>query len=157
MFQIPVIVIHLVRNPFDMIATHTVIRVQNKSHLAQHRWDHHVTKLRPSVKKLSNMVQFFRNLSSGVLAIQRDWDSNFRMLEIHHADFVRNPQKILQQICDFLDVDCHEDYLDACDSVAFKTLSKSRCLLDWPLEIVESVNNLINEFPFFNRYSFDND
>ena len=79
------------------------------------------------------------------------------MLEIHHADFVYNPKEILQQICDFLDVDCHEDYLEACDSVAFKTLSKSRHLLDWPPEIVESVNSIIRKFPFFSRYSFDSD
>ena len=154
--KIPVVIIHLVRNPFDMIATHTVLH-QNKSLLAKHRWDHNVTRLKPTTENLAKLVHVFHNLSRGVLAIQRDWDSKFRMLETHHADFVYNPKKILRQICDFLDVDCREDYLEACDSVAFKTLSKSRYLLDWPLEIVDSVNNLIHEFPFFKRYSFDSD
>ena len=156
-FKTPVVIIHLVRNPFDMIATHTVIRVlRNTSHLATHRWDH-TAKLESPAGKFSKVIQLFRNLSRGVLAVQRDWDSKFRMLETHLADFIYNPKKILRKICDFLDVDCREDYLEACDSVAFKTLSKSRYLLDWPPEIVDSVNNLIHEFPFFKRYSFDSD
>ena len=66
--------------------------------------------------KLSKVIQLFRNLSRGVLAIQRDWDSKFRMLETHLADFIYNPKKILRKICDFLNVDCREDYLEACDS-----------------------------------------
>ena len=42
-FKTPVVIIHLVRNPFDMISSHTVLHL-NKSHLAKHRWDHNVTR-----------------------------------------------------------------------------------------------------------------
>ena len=149
--------IHVVRNPFDMIATHISLG-KSRAYQAQHRWDEQKQpKFKLPVDKMLNHVNILRKRASGVLAIQREPEWNSRLLEIHNVDFVNNPKGILQQICDFLNIDCPEDYLESCDSVAFKTLSKSRHSINWQPEVVDAVNKLIEDHPFFSRYSFDCD
>ena len=82
---------------------------------------------------------------------------NLTVLEIHGADFVRDPRETISRICTFLDVPCPEDYLQACYDKAYKTCSKSRNLIAWPEDVLADVEARMDKIPFFRRYNFEGD
>ncbi len=78
---------------------------------------------------------------------------NLTVLEIHNADFVKDPRKTISRICTFLDLPCPEDYLQACYDKAYKTESKSRNLVVWPDDVLAEVEAAVVSILFFRRYS----
>ena len=149
--RIPVRVLHVLRNPYDMIATGLLYEAS----------DVHCQKLNASKEKpynnptglLHRANKVFR-LARGINRILQEWGLD--VLEIHNADHIRDPKGTMQRICDFLDVECPEDYLQQCHDKTFKTLSRSRELVVWSLQARIAVMKGIRKFSFFHRYSFEN-
>ena len=149
---VPVKFIHVVRNPYDMIATDAV----NASYVGKHR----TSPLRSAKQKLPEEVLMtavnrYVTLAMGVSKLQEE-PKKFDVLEIHLVDFIHNPKATLQEICQFLDLNCTISYLQACSNKAFKVISRSRHLIEWPSEAIIAIDDMIESFPFFRRYSSDN-
>ena len=90
---------------------------------------------------------------NAVNRILKEWGLD--VLEIHNADHIRDPKGTIRQICDFLEVECPEDYLQQCHDKTFKTLSRSRELVVWSPETRKMVEEGMREFPHFHRYSIE--
>ena len=147
--KVPIHAIHVVRNPYDMIAT---AMLYNAGKHGKATTDHPYR----NDKLLQKFIQEIHSLASAVQGIITNCHLE-NTLEIHSADYVKDPKGTLQQICDFLDVECPEDYLQECGDKTFKQLSTSRKLVVWNPEAHTRVKAIIEEFPFFHRYSFDED
>ncbi len=162
----PIRVIHVVRNPYDMIATEALYFThKNDTAGAQlyrlyKRGEVDQTTLKVEYKDriskaLYQFKLYFFNLAEGVdEMIHR---LNLTVLEIHNADFVRDPKEVISRICTFLDLQCPQDYLQACYDKAYKTPSKSRNLLAWPEDVLTDIAGSMEKIPFFRRYSFEGD
>ena len=148
---VPIKLIHVVRNPFDIIAT-TFVR---PSTVAQHRWDNNDTANITTKTIPTKVIYDMKKSAEAIMAIEKEWGAD--MLNIHHADFVHDPKSVLQRICEFVDVDCPKKYLETCYNKTFKTVSKSRHLIEWPSDVVEEGEAMMREIPFFQRYSFSSD
>lgn len=61
------------------------------------------------------------------------------VLEIHIVDFVKNPRGTMLKICEFLEIDCPEDYLEMCEKKAFDKVSITRNLVYWSKELLSDV------------------
>ena len=148
----PIKFIHVVRNPYDIVATLTV----KISYVGKYRGNQSESvKLTPSEGDVMLMVDHHQRRTRANMEVQKELKPD--MLEIHHADFIHNPKSSMWQICRFLDLDCPADYLQACSDKAFKVVSKSRHLMQWPSSALRAIDRMTQTYPFFKRYSFDTD
>ena len=149
--QIPIHIIFLVRNPYDMVATAVLYR----------RSDNRRIKIDVDGKfNDSGFISLCAQRVFSYAALQglkEEYAEKLPLLEIHLVDYVQHPREFLQSICNFLDVECPEDYLKFCIEKAFKSLSKSRELMAWDSELVAKFTNEVRKYPFFSRYSLDQD
>ena len=79
------------------------------------------------------------------------------VLDIHNCDLVADPRGTLTKIFDFLEVSTTEHYLDVCAEKVFKSVSRSRDLMEWPPELREMVETKMKEYEMLSRYSFTSD
>ena len=151
--QIPIKVLFVVRNPYDMIATNLIYEASND---CAHKLPN-VSKDNPyndphGLMKQAQKIFHFAAASQDMIK-----SCNLNVLEIHHADHVRDPKGTMKQICDFLKVEITEEYLQQCYDRAFKSLSKSRETVVWNQHVLRIVEEGIKTYQFFHRYSFDKD
>lgn len=144
---IPIYVIHVVRNPYDLIAT-------SSTYLGDKRLEASETnKLHDPVRvKLQTRTVFRR-----AAAIQRIKSLDFPVLDMHLVDLVTKPKEAMQSLCDFLEIDCSETYLQRCRNKVFGSLSKTRKRVWWPRGLKEQVEEERKKYSFFSRYSFSAD
>ena len=149
--DVPIKTLHVVRNPFDMIATVALY------HASGHPDS---LKVPASVENKFNDITF---LSQAVSIILNKADAVFKMpddaglsvMEIHLEDLIKDPKGILKRVCEYLEVQCTEEYLTTCVGKVYTTISKSREVVVWPKVLVDRVVQATKTYSFFNRYSFE--
>ena len=82
---------------------------------------------------------------------------NLTVLEIHSADFIKDPKHTLRSICTFLDLKCPEDYLQACYDKTYRSVSRTRDVLVWDEQWIEDIESRMKQHTFLRRYSFHSD
>ena len=155
--RVPVQVFHVIRNPYDIIATDVLYAAND---LLGHNYPR--TKLPASAtRKYDNetllmvrTVSLFENARAIVEMVRK-----FRMnvLELHHEDLIADPKGTIRQICKFLEVECSEDYLQQCSDKTFKSASRSRDSIIWPQKVIDIVEKEKQKYPFFQHYTFHED
>jgi hypothetical protein len=122
--------IHVVRNPFDNVAT---------------------MMLRGGRDFESAFTQYAANCDSiGPLAARIGEE---RVTRVRHEDLVQRPHPILDGLCRFLGVNATQDYLDAAGGILYASPSRSRSEVEWPPSHVERVEQLIERHPFLAGYA----
>ncbi len=151
---IRVVALFLVRNPFDMaakVATQLFAATQNMRKLDT------MHKVYRIDKRLKEVISRIFDSAEASHAMIQDPKLNLTVLEVHNADYVNEPKRTVQRICDFLEVQCSEEYLQACEEKAFKSTFKTRQLVEWPSELRTPMEQQMRNFRFFDRYSFDSE
>ena len=149
--NIPIKVIHVIRNPYDNIATKalyksatirrvTNVKYKNKSHEVD-------------VSLLKRCMNEYFEMSQAIQQIKHKYDLNY--LEVHGKDLIANPKSNIVRMCNFLGISCFDNYLDICSSKLFKTESKTRYKVTWTKELISDVQDSIMNFDNLKRYSFD--
>ena len=174
---IPVKVLHVVRNPFDMIATDTLYsegkRQRSETGVRQAVFVSNFKKKLGDLKATGRLEELEASRLNNLTLLESRTKSITRLaygnrdiirligeenvLELHNSDLVKDPRSTLNKICTFLDVDCSQKYLKVCADKVFKTVSNTRELVVWPPSTRKKVENLIKEHSFFSRYSFDSE
>ena len=144
-------VIHVVRNPFDMIATRLLYQDGDKKRkLPATKEQKHCNvyglsyQLNRTFALISSANKFF-NLTS------------LTRLDIHHADLIKYPNATMEMICRFLGIPCSSDYLEACHRKVFRRASQTRNLVKWPKKLIVQVYKQSKPYSFLWRYSFQGD
>lgn len=143
--------IHVVRNPFDMIATQTLYMKTGIPGV----------RINASEKSKFNDTKFLTDIAMDMLArfdAAAKLINSLRLptLEIHNEDLIDGPIRIMKSICDFLGVDCPEYYLKICRQNTFSSSSKSRNAVVWPQSLIDIVHERLKDSPSFQHYSFSN-
>ena len=174
---IPIRVLHVVRNPFDMVATDALYSagklLREKTGVKQAVFVSNLKKNLSDLRAAGNLEEFkalrINNqtlLESRTKSITRLAKGNAKIiqligeenvLELHNSDLVREPIATLNRICVFLNVDCSHDYLKTCADKVFRTISSTRELVVWQPSTKKKVEELIRQHSFFRRYSFDSE
>ena len=152
--NIPFGVIHVVRNPYDMIATRVLyakdlhdqyasgeINITNKGDAGSEAMYAETNDLFKEVKSVDDMIPALK----------------LTVLEIHSADFIKDPKHTLRSICTFLDLKCPEDYLQACYDKTYRSVSRTRDVLVWDEQLIEDIESRMKQYTFLRRYSFHSD
>ncbi len=129
--RVPVRFIHLVRNPYDNIATWA-----KKRSLA-----------------LEQAAEEYFMLAETVATVTKGMEEA-ELIQVHHEDVVADPRAALRKLCGWLGISAPQDYLDACASVVFESPRRSRTDASWGPELVRSVAERMKPFPFLARYGF---
>ena len=149
--KIPIHAIHVVRNPYDMIATHFMCksRFRSKGQVSQ------PSESKDSANMLVGSMSKVFWLADGVLDMIMDPELDLKVLEVHNADYVRKPAETVKRICAFLEVDCPEGYVQACKEKAYTRVSKTREAVLFPKQMVTEIGQKLKKYPFFRRYAYN--
>ena len=152
--DVPFRLIHVVRNPYDMIVTRVLIakglhdqyasgeiNSTNKGDAGSEAMYAETNDLFKQVKAVDDMIPAL----------------NLTVLEIHSADFIKDPKHTLRSICTFLDLKCPEDYLQACYDKTYRSVSRTRDVLVWDEQLIEDIESKMKQHTFLRRYSFHGD
>ena len=77
------------------------------------------------------------------------------VLDIPGHETVLRPRETLQRLCDHLGVTCYEEYIKKCIKILFGTPSVTRNKVVWTEERKERVTQMMRNYSFLKRYSFD--
>ena len=147
--QVPIKVLHVVRNPYDIIATKLSYR------LSERRGKKGNFSAQRPVTNPRQIMQAVKSLEAEVKAVQGSIDAlKLETLELHYVDFILETISTMVKICNFLNLKCSKRYLQMCDNVAYNKPSKSRDQVVWTKTSRQYVDQLIKDYSFFKRYSF---
>jgi len=130
---IPIKVLHVIRNPFDCIATHYIKNKQNLS--------------------LEYLGDQFFNQAKCILNIKSK--EKFDIMDIYYENFILYPKNNFLKILSFLDMPNYLGYIDSCRKILFSKVKKSRYDIIWPKEMIKYSEKRIKEFDFLNHYTFN--
>ncbi len=125
---LPLHLIHVVRDPYDNIAT----------------------MARRTGASTRSQVDRYSWLYENVHSILDGTDSP--LLQVHYEDFVASPREGLGAICNWLGLDCEPDYVEACASIVYDKPNRSRFLVEWDGVAERAVEGIIERWPVLSRY-----
>ena len=80
------------------------------------------------------------------------------VLIIHNEKLVDDPKSELIRICEYFEVECPSDYVQACADKVYKSVSRTRDFVVWPTRLREMVEeDIIGHYEFFAKYTFESD
>ena len=134
----PVKMLHIVRNPFDVISTMYLRNVSREIKFDRQLLEHKI--------KL-----FFRKADINQKLIGQP---ELSIITIFHESFIDNPKKELSRILVFLGLEVNNKYLDQCTSIVYKEPHISRSGLIWPEDLKKSVQDKLINYAFLRHYEF---
>jgi hypothetical protein len=132
---LPLRLIHVVRNPFDMVARIAKSKLEGSAEERRERATAYIGRL----AELNDEV-----ITAG----------EHRVLTVQHEALVEKPQRELARMCKFLGVEAGPDYLDACAAIVFRSPQRTRDLVEWSPEQIAAVDRVIGRHTFFDGYTF---
>jgi len=134
---VPIRMMHVIRNPFDTIATRSMRR-------------------RLSLEKTSR--EYFAlcdRLESLISRIEGISEYDVERIPVRLEEFIEHPNVQLSHICGTLGVDADKDYLLDCAQIVRQEPHKSRYDAAWSRNLVADVQRNLERIPFLRNYSFD--
>lgn len=130
-FNLPIRLIHVVRNPYDNIAT----------------------MCRRSDRGLDYLIgRYRRDLATNNEVIARVGQAE--VLTIRHESLIAEPVQTIASVCDFLSLSATPEYLKSCASIIYDSPKKTRYEITWTERQRETVEACIERYDFIGDYSF---
>lgn len=130
--------IHVVRNPFNAIATTFLKTLSTRDE-------------DPSAHLRREVRNFFVRCTA-VCSVQSRFGVD-AVHFVHHESLIENPAEQLAQICEFLGVEAYPDYLTDCAAIVSKNPHETWQAIEWPPDLLELVPAEMRRFPWLHRYS----
>ena len=146
--KLPVKVIQVIRNPYDMIATATLFEASSVNGVKEPATPTHKYS---NFRLLNSRISNFLSLSRALMQMLSYF--NLSPHQVYCEDLIADPIGTISSICQYLEVDCSADYLQMCADKTFKNTSVSRDLVEWDPKALQSLTQHIKQFPFFDRYA----
>lgn len=139
--KVPVKIFHVVRNPFDNIATIMIRYIEMGFPF--------------NYNTLKSRIDFYFTRAEINAQLRQREDLN--ILEIKHEEFIEKPKKILKGMLDFLEIEAPLNYIEKCADKTYNSPNKSRKSIKWPDELKQYVEQKIAIYPFLSHYRFDDE
>ena len=141
--------IHVIRNPYDNIATSMVYVMNSKKEVASIKKSENIVKVK-NVTVFNQIRRYFTYYK-----VIEEAKHNLEYIEVHGRDLVRDARGTISRMCDGLGVFCSDSYLDVCSDKVFKNESKTRYKIQWNKEQLDEIQRNIDRFSSLNGYTFD--
>jgi hypothetical protein len=130
--SVPLRVVHVVRNPFDTIASRR--------------------KLKDTWKEYG-VEKFFANADNVELVSEMlDEDELFRL---HHENHISDTTGVLSELCAFLGVEADEEYLSTCEEFVFDSPKQTRHDIEWRDDEIERIEAKNQNYDWLSQYTFE--
>jgi hypothetical protein len=138
--QMNIKIIHVVRNPFDIITT-----------MASWKGEKRIENITGEMLQ-EQTEQFFMRVE----AVQQAKNNpKYPVFDLYNEQLTAQPAQTLSQLCTFLGVDAPEDYLKDCASIVFAKSKQSRQTAPWNEQLKQWVLNKTQKYDFLKHYTFD--
>lgn len=134
----PVKMLHVVRNPFDVISTMYLRNVSREINFDRQLLEH---KIRLFLKKA--------DINQRLIG-----QSELSIITIFHETFIENPRNELLRILRFLGLEVNKRYLDHCASIIYKEPHFSRSGFAWPEDLKRLLQDKLKDYSFLTHYEF---
>lgn len=124
--------IHVIRNPYDNIASWSI-----RAHMS-----------------VARGVQRYFDLCKAVEAVKACLPVEV-VMDVRHEDMLVDIEGYLTQICSFLDLEVSDGYLHSCSQVAYQAPHRTRNLVHWTSQLCGVVREGIERFDFLHGYTYD--
>lgn len=144
-------VIHVIRNPYDNIATGALysLSFKGRSIGAVKKTNKTFEVDADTIKeKIDMYFSFHKTIMDAELAYHLD------IIEIHGNDLISDPKGTLLKMCNDLGVACPDDYLKICSDKIFKSESKTRYMIRWTKKQLNTIQENIEKYNNLKRYNF---
>jgi hypothetical protein len=134
---LPLRLIHVVRNPFDMVARIAKSKLERGT----------------AEEKRAQATEYVHRLAAindEVIA-----SGEHPVLTVRHESVVADPERELRRMCEFLGAEAEPGYLSACAAIVFESPQRTRDLLEWNSAQIAAVDELIARHEFLGGYTFD--
>jgi hypothetical protein len=132
--DVPLRFIHVIRNPYDNIAT---MHARN-----------------PKGRPLEFAYRHYLHMAGGVLELKRKLPKD-ELFELRHEDLISDPRSRLETLCRFLGLDPESSYLQACANIVFGAPRRTRQDVGWTHELLARARREFSELPFLSGYAFE--
>jgi len=129
---VPLRLVNVVRNPYDNIAAISI-------------WHQ---------KSLPESADVYFRFCQGA-AMLEDLAEPEEVISIRHEEFIAAPQKILANLCAFLELELYPGYLDDCCATLFRKPTFTRRRVSWDKKLIDDVAKRASTFPMLRGYSFE--
>lgn len=146
---LPLRFVHVVRNPYDNIATILLRKVQKRDPAGQGPVEK--VELHPE-QQTKTVRRFFDRLVKTVEKVRL----HYPVVDVHCEELIARPKVVLRQLCAYLDVPCSERYLADCSGIINKRPSKTRHLIHWPPKVLDEIQSECKKHKFLRNYTFEN-
>ena len=158
--QIPVVIIHCVRNPFDIISSKLLVRVQFRRDQKYPVKQFAEAKLNQTAKFRNNTlllksINYTFEQADSVSSMTNSVFIKSMVLEVHNHELVSDTEKTIHKLCQYLGIVCSSNYVRSCARKVFPKVSRTRFAVDWPEDLKLMVERRLDDYPFFQRYSFN--
>ena len=143
-------VINVIRNPYDNIATMAMYRATGKTKFGKLKQSNETFKVKSKIIKY--YINFYFDLHKATESAIKTY--NLDVIEIHGRDFILNPKGTLLKLCSSLGVTCYDNYLKICNDNIYKRESRTRHMLEWTEEQLNSIQRNIDEHSNLKGYNF---
>jgi hypothetical protein len=134
--DVPLRLLHVVRNPFDMVARIAKQKIRAGSDEERRA-------------RATAYIGRLAEINDGVIAA-----GEHPVLTVHQESVIERPERELGRMCGFLGVEADAGYLEACAAIVFPSPQRTRDLLDWSPTQIAAVEHVIDRHSFFDRYAF---
>ena len=122
--NLPFKYIHVVRNPFDIIATMILQHISRDPISSQDRKKFFLNPFNASKEVQEHWAKYHETYTGGAVKLLKRFGDD--VITIFSEEMIENPSKELKRLCEFLSVSCSADYLKDCSSIVNASPSKSR-------------------------------
>ena len=131
--------LHIVRNPFDVISTMYTRNLKEGKD-----FDRGLLEDRISA--------FFLNADINNILLN---DPKLSIKTVFHESFIKDAKKEFSGILTYLNLEITNDFIEKCISIIYKEPHKSRLDILWPEDLKKFVGNKIKLYPFLKHYEFN--
>ena len=154
---VPIRVIHVLRNPFDIISTASIMDHKGKKFLTDLKHSFNGRKDEVPVLMIRKRVNnLFKKFDANVEMMEKVFEQG-EVLTLHNSGLVANPRGTLKEIFEFLEVDTTDYFLNVCEAKIFHSVSRSRNLMVWPPDEIKMVEKRMKDYSMLSRYNFTSD
>ena len=148
-------VIHVIRNPYDNIATMILFTTISAKHFVRLKASNNTSKISSKIDSttIENNIKKYFSMFKAIADARKRYKLD--IIEIHGKDLISNPRGILLKMCNDLRVTCSDNYLEICSNKIYKTESKTRYMIQWTNDQLQEIQQNIEKFSSLRGYSFD--
>ena len=143
-------VILVLRNPYDVIASTLLLKIYKKQFRSIKQLNF-TKKISPD--KINLEIQRYFQRHDAIVKAKKTY--NLDMIEIYGKDLVSDPRGTLLNLCNYLGVNCPNNYLDMCESKIYKDESRTRRFIEWPDEQLKVIQQKIENYDNLKCFTFD--